>query len=104
MQAKFDTTKYAKRFLVDMNCMKTPECFRMDDGGEFTSREFAEFCDAFGIHREYTTPDTPKQNGVVDSAIWRAFKGGYAAHRRILSNPHVDLSAKCFSSKVSTTT
>ena len=92
MRAKSDTVKYVKRFLADMNGMGTPGCFRTDGGGEFTSREFAEFCDAAGIRREYTAPDTPKQNGVVESAIWRAFKGGHAARRHIKSNPHVELS------------
>ena len=65
----------------------------MDGGGKFTGREFAEFCNAVSIRREYTTPGTPIRNEVVESAIWRTFKGGYAARRYILSNPHVDLSA-----------
>ncbi|CAB1107700.1 unnamed protein product [Ectocarpus sp. CCAP 1310/34] len=93
MRAKSDTLKYVKRFLADMNGMGTPGCFRMDNGGEFTGAAFIEFCDAAGIRREYTAPDTPKQNAVAESAIWRAMKGGHAARRHILSMAHVDLAS-----------
>jgi transposase InsO family protein len=37
-----------------------------DRGGEFSSRDFKEFCDKHGIKREYTIPRTPRQNGVVE--------------------------------------
>ncbi|CAB1102712.1 unnamed protein product [Ectocarpus sp. CCAP 1310/34] len=93
MRAKSDTLKYVKRFLADMNGMGTPGCFRMDNGGEFTGAAFIEFCDAAGIRREYTAPNTPKQNAVAESAIWRAMKGGHAARRHILSMAHVDLAS-----------
>ena len=93
MRAKSDTLKYVKRYLADMNGMGTPGCFRMDNGGEFTGAAFIEFCDAAGIRREYTAPDTPKQNAVAESAIWRAMKGGHAARRHILSMAHVDLAS-----------
>ena len=82
-----------KHFLADINLMGTPECFRMNGGGKFTGREFAEFCDAAKIRREFEAPDTPIQIEVVESAIWRTFKSGHAARRHILSNPYVDLSA-----------
>ncbi|CAB1098628.1 unnamed protein product [Ectocarpus sp. CCAP 1310/34] len=93
MRAKSDTLKFVQRFLADMNGMGTPGCFRMDNGGEFTGSAFTSFCDAAGIRREYTAPDTPKQNAVVESAIWRAMKGGHAARRHILAMGHVDLSS-----------
>jgi transposase InsO family protein len=32
---------------------------RFDRGGEFSSRNFKEFCDEQGIKREYTIPGTP---------------------------------------------
>lgn len=91
MRAKSETMKYVRRFLSDMNGMGTLGSFRTDNGGEFTGKAFIEFCDAAGIRREYTAPDTPKQNGVAESAIWRAFKGGHAARRHIASLPHVNL-------------
>ncbi|CAB1098868.1 unnamed protein product [Ectocarpus sp. CCAP 1310/34] len=93
MRAKSDTLKFVQRFLADMNGMGTPGCFRMDNGGEFNGSAFISFCDAASIRREYTAPDTPKQNAVVESAIWRAMKGAHAACRHILAMGHVDLSS-----------
>ncbi|CAB1121534.1 unnamed protein product [Ectocarpus sp. CCAP 1310/34] len=93
MRAKSDTLKFVQRFLAGMNCMGTPGCFRMDNGDEFAGSAFTSFCDAADIRREYTSPDTPKQNTVVESAIWRAMKGGHAARRHILAMGHVDLSS-----------
>jgi len=39
---------------------------RYDNGGEFCSKEFNNFCAKHGIKRQYTTPYTPQQNGVVE--------------------------------------
>ncbi|CAB1101198.1 unnamed protein product [Ectocarpus sp. CCAP 1310/34] len=93
MRAKNDTLKFVQRFLADMNGMGTPGCFRMDNGGEFNGSVFTSFCDAAGIRREYAAPDTPNQNAVVESVIWRAMKEGHAARRHILAMGHVDLSS-----------
>ena len=41
------------------------------------------FCDSAGIRREYTVPGKPQQTAVVESAIWRAMKGGHATRREI---------------------
>jgi transposase InsO family protein len=41
------------------------ECLRLDNGGEFTTNEFEEFCEAHGIRRQYSTTRNPQQNGVV---------------------------------------
>ena len=35
---------------------------RSDNGGEYTSKEFVNFCKDFGIKRELTTPYNPQQN------------------------------------------
>lgn len=37
-----------------------------DNGGEFTSTDFTQFCKSEGIQRQLTTPYTPSQNGVVE--------------------------------------
>jgi hypothetical protein len=37
---------------------------RSDNGGEYTSRDFGDFCIEAGIKREYTIPYNPQQNGV----------------------------------------
>jgi hypothetical protein len=39
---------------------------RLDNGGEYTSRDFNDFCIEARIKREYTIPYNPQQNGVVD--------------------------------------
>ena len=38
---------------------------RSDNGGEYTSKEFDEFCRQEGIKRQLTVPYTPEQNGVA---------------------------------------
>ena len=38
---------------------------RTDNGGEFCSKEFEEFCKKCGITWKKTTPYTPQQNGVA---------------------------------------
>ena len=42
------------------------QALRTDRGGEFTSKEFNEFCDTNGIRRLLTVSHSPQQNGVVE--------------------------------------
>ena len=92
MKKKSETTAYVKEFIADMNHIGLPRCFRTDNGGEFTGRSCVDFCDSAGIRREHTAPGKPQQNAVVESAIWRAMKGGHAARREIRRLlPDVDL-------------
>jgi transposase InsO family protein len=37
-----------------------------DNGGEFTSTDFAAYCADEGIHRHFFVPYAPQQNGVVE--------------------------------------
>ena len=39
---------------------------RSDNGGEYTSKEFDEYCRHEGIQRQLTVPYTPEQNGVAE--------------------------------------
>jgi transposase InsO family protein len=39
---------------------------RSDNGAEYTSKEFVNFCKDVGIKRELTTPYNPQQNDVVE--------------------------------------
>ncbi|KAM1010115.1 hypothetical protein TB1_044758 [Malus domestica] len=39
---------------------------RSDPGGEFTLKEFQEFCEANGIRQPLTVPRSPQQNGVAE--------------------------------------
>ena len=41
--------------------IKTP---RSNNGGEYTSTEFNDFCKEVGMKRELTVPNNPQQNGV----------------------------------------
>ena len=39
---------------------------RYDNGGEYTSNEFNDYCREVGIKRETTTAYTPEKNGVFE--------------------------------------
>ena len=39
---------------------------RSDNGGEYVSKEFLQYCSEKGIHHETTNPYTPEQNGVSE--------------------------------------
>ena len=42
------------------------KCIRSENGREFTSNEFNEFCEIHGIKRKFSAAKTPQQNGVVE--------------------------------------
>jgi hypothetical protein len=42
------------------------KCLRLDNGGEFTSKEFIDFYNKHGIKRQFFVARTPQQNGVVE--------------------------------------
>jgi transposase InsO family protein len=42
--------------------------FRSDNGTEFRNHNFDEYCCAYGITQEFTTPHCPNQNGVSERA------------------------------------
>jgi hypothetical protein len=42
------------------------KCLRFDNGGEFTSKEFMDYCSKHGIKRKFSIARTPQQNGVVE--------------------------------------
>jgi transposase InsO family protein len=37
-----------------------------DNGGEFNSKEFMEYCNSDGIKKQFFIARTPQQNGVVE--------------------------------------
>jgi transposase InsO family protein len=59
---KFKTYK----ILVDNETYLKIKCLRSENGGEFTSKEFIQFCENHGIKRNFSSPTTPQQNGVVE--------------------------------------
>ena len=42
------------------------KCLRSDNGGEFTSNEFNEFCEIHAIKRQFSAAKTPQQNDLVE--------------------------------------
>jgi transposase InsO family protein len=42
------------------------KCLRSDNGGEFTSKEFMDYCNNHGIKRQFSIARTPQYNGVVE--------------------------------------
>ena len=52
--------------LVENQTGRIFRVLRSDNGGEYTSNEFRDFCAREGIRRELTVPYTPKQNGVAE--------------------------------------
>lgn len=41
------------------------KCLRSNRGGEFSSNEFDNFYDKYGIRRNFSIPRTPQWNGVL---------------------------------------
>jgi transposase InsO family protein len=42
------------------------KCLRSNNGGEFTSNEFMDYCSGHGIKMQFFVSKTPQQNGVVE--------------------------------------
>jgi transposase InsO family protein len=42
------------------------KCLISDNGGEFTSKEFMDYCSNHGIKRQFSITRTPQHNGVVE--------------------------------------
>lgn len=52
--------------LVEKQTGKKIKAMRSDDGGEYISNGFREFCAKEGIRRELIAPHNPQQNGVAE--------------------------------------
>ena len=51
--------------LIERETCRKLKRLRFDNGGEYTSREFKEYCSNHGIRHEKTVPETPQHNGVA---------------------------------------
>jgi hypothetical protein len=60
----FDKFKEFKSLIKNLSKRKI-KILRSDNGGEYTSKEFVNFCEDVEIKRELTTPYNPQQNGVA---------------------------------------
>ena len=85
MKRNSETTASVQKFVADMNAMGRPHCVRPDNGGEFNSGSYVDYCDFVGIRRENTAPGKPQQTAVVESATLRAMKGDHSARHEIRS-------------------
>ena len=56
----------AFKSLVENQTRKKIKILRIDNGVEYESNEFNDYCREAGIKRETTTAYTPKQNGVAE--------------------------------------
>jgi transposase InsO family protein len=61
----FDTFKKWKA-LVENETGKRLKCLRLDNGVEYCSKDFDDYCSYHGIHREKRVPGTPQENGVSE--------------------------------------
>ena len=52
--------------LLKTSTGKLIQTLRSDNGGEYTSTAFQDYCLANGIKREFTPPYTPQRNGVAE--------------------------------------
>ena len=53
---------------------KKLKCLCTDNGGEYVSKAFQDFCESKGINRELTAPDNPSQNGVAAESTNRTIQ------------------------------
>ena len=54
------------RTLLEKSTGRSIKCLRTNNGGEFTSMEFENYCKEFEIDRHKTTAYIPQQNEVVE--------------------------------------
>ena len=52
--------------MIERQTERKVKLLRTDNGGEFCSREFNDYCRSEGIVRNHTIPHTPQQNGVAE--------------------------------------
>ena len=58
-----------RTLLAAVNAYGTPESLRMDNGPEFTNREFQKLMTDNNIRREFTSIDGPNRNGRVERKL-----------------------------------
>jgi len=68
LKKKYEVFDRFKEFkaLVENQTEKKIKVLRTDNGGDFCSKEFEEFCKKCGISWKNSTPYTPQQNGVAE--------------------------------------
>eukprot|EP00253_Pinus_taeda_P023684 PITA_23684 len=89
LKRKSDVFTVFKQFraLVENITGRTIKCLRTDNGGEFTSKEFENYCKEVRIERHITTAYTPQQNEVAECMNRTLLE-------RARNNPDVDIKLK----------
>jgi transposase InsO family protein len=54
---------------------KLLKCLRSDNGGEYCSKEFHDYCSYHGTRRQKTVPGRPQENGVSERMNMRLHDG-----------------------------
>ena len=54
------------KILIEKESEKSIKILRTDGGGEYTSKDFEDFCKNEGIAHEITSPYTPQHNGLAE--------------------------------------
>ncbi|SGY38180.1 BQ5605_C003g01973 [Microbotryum silenes-dioicae] len=70
---------------VELETGATLKVLQTNNGGEYCSRAFTEFCKARGTHRQYSIPRTPQQNGRAERVNCSIVKGVLA----LLADAHL---------------
>lgn len=68
LRTKDQVFQHFKQFhaMVERETGMSLKCLRTDNGGEYISREFRDYCSDHGIRHEKTVPGTPQHNGVAE--------------------------------------
>ncbi|GKV31082.1 hypothetical protein SLEP1_g39821 [Rubroshorea leprosula] len=68
LQNKSQVCKYFQHYhaMVERETGLKLKCLRTDNGGEYTSKEFRDYCSKHGMRHEKTVPGTPQHNGVAE--------------------------------------
>jgi len=67
-ETKSETTKVIKDFVTEMEHQyhKALKAFRMDNGGEYVTKDLKGFFESKGIIYEFTPPYSPESNSVAE--------------------------------------
>ncbi|GKV27750.1 hypothetical protein SLEP1_g36885 [Rubroshorea leprosula] len=67
LKNKSQVFKYFQHYhaMVERETGLKPKCLRADNGREYTSKEFKDYCSKHGIRHEKTVHGTPQHNGIA---------------------------------------
>lgn len=68
LKQKSDAFECFQDFKAKVECQTGHklQCLRTDNGGEFVSNSFNDYCRSLGISRQFTVPYSSAQNGVAE--------------------------------------